>query len=162
CIGVDGVSGLANETPDHTEGQPASRLAVAAGFGSTRFPPTEHQPDEQAGHCGATRVIGVEDLGEGRAEDGPWRARRPVGLDPFGQKCGIDLCSVQELVERQALGLTEGFDLFENAELDSLGHRRPPCLDERWIVYPPTLIAGRPTLVYLVSTPRVRRNPSAI
>jgi len=123
----DPLSGLMHQVDDDSQREPLPSVAVAVGLRRARLAAVDRQPDDQPRDCGATRMVGVEDLGEEQAEGHQRGADSLIEADAFGGQRRVDHLDVEEFVKGEDIGFVERLDLLRNPPSCSLGHCRPPC-----------------------------------
>lgn len=79
------------QADDDSQGAPLSSVAVAVGLRRARLAAVDHQPDDQPRDGSATRMVGVEDLGEEQAEDHQRRVDALVEADAFGASAELTI-----------------------------------------------------------------------
>ena len=100
-----------DQADDDSQGEPLPSVAVAVGLRRARLAAVDRQPDDQPRDRGATRMIGVDDLGEEQAEGHHRRVDALVEADAFGGQRRVDHLGVEEVVEGEDVGFVERFDL---------------------------------------------------
>ena len=143
-VGAAAVVGLprrlADQPDDDSQGEPTPRIAVGAGVLGARLAAVERHPDDHASDRGAAGVVGIQDLGEERAQGHEWGEDRVVVTDALRREGLPDHGLVEDFLEGEAHGIVEGMDRLEDRSSCRLGHGRSPGRDRTRVVKLPRVV----------------------